>query len=1174
MKKLIAIALMLISISLAIFADPLIEVVDGNIDEFDIINSAGIKIADGFSANSDGYLIRVKNEPVEATSPLGELKLKENTLLAIIDTKYSAPVLYLVYGEMSLLPAFELDEMMSIYTPTSRIRINGEGEFVFISTDEREEFYNYGILNAEAFNSITGQEFKVPALHAVNFLNKEGNPFLVSEDAYYSTTSDIVKTYTIPAPRVPLAPTFSEPTRKLDRPGAPLIEIINQTLRENAPEKPVVKISLQELLEGKKTPTIDTEYITIQQILVDVPSAPEVKVFTTIEDDAATPVAANAIAEEIEDSSIVEPSVDDTLVETIEEVEDVIVEEKALAEESSSSSLIKASANPNKGSSFNVDFASRTFFNSAGEKSVNVSIIPRIKINSFYMDLNIDPLAILEYKKNTSFVDWVGYGFNFINYVRYRTLNEVFDATVSRTMDIPSSDSGIYDGYKHSSDRYAEKLSAIFHLNTRPVDVTVGIEDLTFGRFSPLYGINRAFGKIDVTFSQRYKLRMYAGAVANFNNAEPINSMDFYPEAGIYIPFVDRSATQLGMNVALTTAIPANNRILNPEKMGFMLSGSIPMKFGIVTIEPGIYYSYTGSDAASNRILHFNATNSIGYNPVETNETLLTLATNFEVKNNIFGFNALISGDIKLKSMKFFNENSLLNVSGFVDLSVVKLAAGIKIQDFISVDKYSKNLGAYGSLQTNIAGISTTISGGVNSIEDKDFYFSFAAKTTFSEDKEALKGRGSNLVSFDIEHGIKYSLENGISFIANPMFTFGSSRYALSLRAPFEFKFENDKAFIIEGNEGNNWWEFGIGANTIGENAYKTLTNAFALINYLKLGGRDTSRAYFVAERENSFSDTLFAEYGGDGSLNLNLGFNSPNMRFNAFAGDIEQPHLAEISLATHPINLASFSINFDIPAEIYFKDFNNFTMFFYPEFILKLPIVKNYFTLSAYAAGTVSGVINDGRFDFNSIKLIYDLNTKTFHSSIAGAKVDLKFSRFSIVAEGGIRTGILRPDMYNAFTTLYNKMPSIEAVSSPSSYFGKVQVNLDFDVLDFSLTYTSNDVMKAVENFVESDDIFSLKTRVRFNEISSIYANIHRKGFASLFDGSKTFDSIYKSADTIYAVGMDFDFGKASLNAELSSTPLKDAFTIDSGYMNVQNGYDTTKGVVPTFSISTRISF
>ena len=54
----------------------------------------------------------------------------------------------------------------------------------------------------------------------------------------------------------------------------------------------------------------------------------------------------------------------------------------------------------------------------------------------------------------------------------------------------------------------------------------------------------------------------------------------------------------------------------------------------------------------------------------------------------------------------------------------------------------------------------------------------------------------------------------------------------------------------------------------------------------------------------------------------------------------------------------------------------------------------------------------------------------------------------------------------------------------------------------------------------------------------------------------------------------MDFDFGKASLNAEVSSTPLKDSFTIDSGYMNVQNGYDTTKGVVPTFSISTRISF
>ena len=99
MKKLIAIALMLISISLAIFADPLIEVVDGNIDEFDIINSAGIKIVDGVSADGDGYLIRVKNEPVEATSPLGELKLKENTLLAIVETKNMKTKYWVIFDD-------------------------------------------------------------------------------------------------------------------------------------------------------------------------------------------------------------------------------------------------------------------------------------------------------------------------------------------------------------------------------------------------------------------------------------------------------------------------------------------------------------------------------------------------------------------------------------------------------------------------------------------------------------------------------------------------------------------------------------------------------------------------------------------------------------------------------------------------------------------------------------------------------------------------------------------------------------------------------------------------------------------------------------------------------------------------------------------------------------------
>ena len=188
MKKLLALALIFISISFAAFATPLIEVVDGNIDEFDIIDASGSKILAGFAAESDGYLIRVNAEPIEAISPLGELKIQENSLLAILDTEFSSPTLYLVYGSMSLYPSVTLEEMISIYTPTSKYEINGAGEYVFYSTDEREEFYNFGSLSAEAFNSITGQVYEVPSLYGVDMLKKNGNPFEASKEIYYANS--------------------------------------------------------------------------------------------------------------------------------------------------------------------------------------------------------------------------------------------------------------------------------------------------------------------------------------------------------------------------------------------------------------------------------------------------------------------------------------------------------------------------------------------------------------------------------------------------------------------------------------------------------------------------------------------------------------------------------------------------------------------------------------------------------------------------------------------------------------------------------------------------------------------------------------------------------------------------------------------------------------------------
>ena len=192
----------------------------------------------------------------------------------------------------------------------------------------------------------------------------------------------------------------------------------------------------------------------------------------------------------------------------------------------------------------------------------------------------------------------------------------------------------------------------------------------------------------------------------------------------------------------------------------------------------------------------------------------------------------------------------------------------------------------------------------------------------------------------------------------------------------------------------------------------------------------------------------------------------------------------------------------------------------------------------------------------------------------MAGVEMGLKWSNFSTTVQTGWRNGALTPDMYNVFTSTYNLTPSFDDAGETSSFFAKATMDVKMDAFQLELAYSANDIVELVKNYKSiDDDIFSLKTKVYFNKSINMYGSFHKKGFASLFQSGVDFKKdVFKSSTSIYSIGMGFDYGIVSINAEYSSALFSSGY-LESSFINVNPRY-TRNDISSSFSVSTRIKF
>ncbi len=849
-------------------------------------------------------------------------------------------------------------------------------------------------------------------------------------------------------------------------------------------------------------------------------------------------------------------------------------------EEKEESTQIKASITSQtktRAFSFDLRFNTRVFTDSSTNQVIETSILPEFSYGTFKLSLNLNPFSIMEYKTNEDYIDWLGYGFDFIESLQYRTMNEVFSLTIDKTSTLDGDALSLYGGHNHLWDKSYRPLTLSMDVNLKHFDFRLFYSDLTLGKFafsSDALAKNNV-GGIDMKYiiSETYPMSLSIGLLTQ-TDVKNAKNTQLYPEATLYLPFYSKGHNDVGLMFAFSSKMDITTETYNPLESGFLLSASIPMEFSDFKANIGIYYSNLGTKTTSGPLLHYKGISNPSFKPTESDSNLLTLLTELGYNGKHFGFETSILGDVNTNTMTFKSDNTLLDASTYLSFAGVTLRAGFSMQEFTAASLYKENAKIYSGLDLDIGGVSTYFRLGIESLMKKDFFIAYGATASFMGKNE---DRTDNPVkipfSFEISTGYEYGFEDkSAKFIINPAMTIGKDNYAVSLRAPFQLFFDDSGKLGLGGWGGRKWWNFGLGETDGDRKILLAITDSLQLINFIKIANPEESVAYINASRDYLRNDTLFTAFGSANALSLLTGFNFRNLSLEVYGGNIEDPHIGDLRIGVYPIDLDSFSVNISVSSEFYIKDMKNFNLFFYPEVRFNVPLFWNHFDLAVYAVGSISTEYIEGQP--TNTKVIFDFASKKFYSSMAGVEMGLKWTSFSTTVQTGWRNGALTPDMYNVFTSTYNLTPSFDDAGETSSFFAKATMDVKMDAFQLELAYSANDIVELVKNYKSiDDDIFSLKTKVYFNKSINMYGSFHKKGFASLFQSGVDFKKdVFKSSTSIYSIGMGFDYGIVSINAEYSSALFSNGY-LESSFINVNPRY-TRDDISSSFSVTTRIKF
>ena len=1127
MKKILSLLLIMLMFASASFASPGLVISEGNLDSITIYAPDGTILDSLSDVGETGMVIRTGEDDASFASDYGVIQLSGNSLLALTSFDIASPSLYLVYGEMNI--KMEENLPITVYTPAISVAIPGYGEYAFITNDDAEIFRNYSDNTVSAYDGIRGIYEEVGTMESLDFLawprrvgiEKTEEPRIPSSPSLTEPDVEVA----LPAPveiniekeiSVPASPSLSEPSLDV-QPSPTIIEItkedgkIVKDITEPVIGEPVIEVS-------EEATVIEIPTDTEQEVITEEPA-----------EEVTAPVEETAVA--VEEPAVTEEETPEETLPAVPAITPPVLEE----EESESV--------------FDLKLGGRVYGNQHGEETVSAYIQPSLSIGSFTLTLSIDPFAIVNGIESKSVSDWVGFATDFISEISYYGENALL--AIDRTSYLGGDTAGLFTGLDHNYDDAYTALSLNHEFSSEFYSHRIWFDDLSFRR----YGDNSGNGGLALTLrtGDSYPMTITLGGAASFN-IETL-SVDFYPEAALYIPML-WGDFNLGLKASAATAY-FNDYTVNPfTENGMLIAASIPFSFDGFTFEAGAAWSTEG--------MHYGMLGNTLYSPAVGN--YVTIRALADYRNEYFGIRAEGWMDYDLDAARVSADNSYVETSAFVNLWGLSFFGGFRTQfsDALGNAEYYGGVGAdLGPLDSKIM---------MNYNKEDGFALTFASSVSmFGKDREkAEEFSGDIPFEAELETGFEYLLtgeETNPVFTVTPKIFIGNENYSIALRAPLRMTYENND-FILGGFNGFESWDFGASESDEGMKIYRAVTDSFALIEGINLGDPSYDIAYLSAERGYRKNGTLFSEYGEDDELSMRFGFNFPNLSLSFYADNAEAPHIVEGGLVFYPGTFGGPSISITVPGEILMaSSFKDYALIFYPEFRVSVPFADNY-AISIYASGEISTVYQNGEMvDSN---MIYDFSAGAMNDYMAGLQFSMDLGNVGFTLDGGIRNnGRLTSALFNELSaSRHDTAGTLSEIASRSGnnelkYYAAASVSLDFDFIGVDMTYRVSDLLAYAS---EPGDYISLSIGVNVNDTVRLYAAFAKDNLTASFKDALPFMD-YITTDALFSLGADFTFGRVGFTAELQSS-------FDNGrsdYINVP-GHSAQADVL--LSMKARLSF
>ena len=849
------------------------------------------------------------------------------------------------------------------------------------------------------------------------------------------------------------------------------------------------------------------------------------------EDALVVPVALVAAIEEPE-------AVEETLEE--EAPEEAVAEPvEAVPAPTKPAKAVRTEAEPEEEHTFPFDLRLQgsAYIDYEGNYVPEIALMGSFSAAGFSAELSLDAYSLYNNLtdiiegEDMDWVDWLQFGTDFVNVLRYETPEQGLTIAFDRNMDLEGDYLGILPRISKGWDKYNDKLSFEHTVNTTHYGHRLWLEDLAFNNssfYEDTWRTSLAGADFRLMLFSDDPWSVNIGAVALLD-ADDFDNSVFYPEVSLTIPIWFSGKNHFSLFMGGAIRMDADDFLANPfSEHGFMAGLGLPMQFGNFKLSINAVFNYGD--------LHYGMLGESGYTPVDEDNTF-TISAEASYTNKHFGLKAYGLFDASLSSI-YVEGSDYAGIEGYVNISTFTLFGGFRAQDYTSILDDDFNYDYYFGIMSGVGPVSVY----AKAMYDDGWYFRTGGSVSLLANSQRSINdsfTGKLPVRLALEAGMEeyvYTTDDAFSFpvaLVTPVLTLGTDDFFVSLRYPVRLSFDEDGDIHFLGNDWREDFNFGVGTDDF---AYNLVTDIFSLFDRIYLGDKEYDPAYLNGERNYTRNGLLFNNYGARSELGLVFGVDVSHFAMELYFDDMVSPRMSELYFTVTPTYRYPMTITLSASGETlwYGDSFDDFLGHYYPGLELDFP-VTDWLSIKAFGYGALDVSSASG---YNNV-FFYDTENKEMADWLAGGSFDFSFSHVSFSLSGGYRdSSLLRPDMFNAVMYRNHDTLSSQYAYRDEAVWAKASFSLSFKYFELSLSYSLDDILLLEDGFGDELDVFSLEMAGNIADNVSIWVKYSMRGFGDAISSvSNFYEDFFESADSTWSAGLDFTFSnRVSFSASVEA--------------------------------------